>query len=52
MCSQLRGTESDPMQNQSSGSFCYLFNTVTNKDCKTLMLRNINAVNICILQNL
>lgn len=49
MCSQLRGTESDPIQKQSSGSFYSLFSTVINKDCKTLILRNINAVSICIL---
>lgn len=49
MCSQLRGTESDPKQIQSSGSFCYLFNAVINKDHKALILRHINVVNICIL---
>jgi len=49
MCSQLRGTESDPMQKQSSGYFNCLFNVAINKDCKRLILRNINAVSIYIL---
>lgn len=48
MCFQLRGTESGPMQEQISGSFCYLFNELINKDCKTLLLRDV-SVNICIL---
>lgn len=49
MCSQLRGTESDPMQKQISGSFCYLFNEVINKDCKTPILRDTDVADICIL---